>query len=145
MTGFMTRWVVCEEHRVDAADVDTEGRIRHESVERWVDAACRAYLDCCDQLRQRGSAGFVLRSRIAHELDPARLGSPDSVVVSATATEVRPDSFIVAVRVRGAFDGAVDAACEVFVEDPATGERSEIGREIRDELIALEHAARHFN
>jgi hypothetical protein len=33
----------------------------------------------------------------------------------------------------------------VSLEDPATGEAREIGDDIRDELIALEHAAAHYN
>jgi hypothetical protein len=31
------------------------------------------------------------------------------------------------------------------LEDPVTGEARELGDEIRDELIALEHSAAHFN
>jgi hypothetical protein len=31
------------------------------------------------------------------------------------------------------------------LEDPVTGEARDLGDEIRDELIALEHGAQHYN
>jgi acyl-CoA thioesterase FadM len=42
-------------------------------------------------------------------------------------------------------DGAVDVSCIVRLVDPSTGEPRELGTEVRDELIALEHAAEHYN
>jgi hypothetical protein len=33
----------------------------------------------------------------------------------------------------------------VRLEDPITGDAQPLGDEIRDELIALAHAARHYN
>jgi hypothetical protein len=41
-------------------------------------------------------------------------------------------------------DDAINAACEVSLEEPETGEAPELGDDIRDELIALEHAASHI-
>ena len=69
-------------------------------------------------------------------------------MVTATATEVLPTSFVVAVRVRprwGDDDHPLDVRCSVRLEDPTTGDAQQIGDQIRDELIALEHAARHYN
>ncbi len=70
------------------------------------------------------------------------------VVISATATEVFPDSFVVALRIRALgtdTDTPVNLACTVRLVDPATGEARPIDDAVRAELIALEHAARHFN
>jgi acyl-CoA thioesterase FadM len=70
------------------------------------------------------------------------------VAVSAGAREVGRSSFTIAVRLRaagGAADVAVNAACVISLEDPATGEAHELGDEVRDELIALEQSAVHFN
>jgi hypothetical protein len=39
----------------------------------------------------------------------------------------------------------VDVTCIVRLVDPTTGEPRELGAEVRDELIALEHAAEHYN
>jgi hypothetical protein len=89
-----------------------------------------------------------VRSRMNVVPDAAGLGRPQSVVVSAGATEVRPSSFTVAVRMRSMGDdgdgGVLNVACEISLEDQA-GDAHEIGAHVRDELIALAHAARHFN
>jgi hypothetical protein len=39
----------------------------------------------------------------------------------------------------------VNATCVMRLVDPAAGEPRELGDEVRDELIALEHAAEHYN
>jgi hypothetical protein len=54
---------------------------------------------------------------------------------------------VASVRVRptgGTRDVAVNVSCEVTLENRA-GNAVELGAEIRDELIALEHAASRFN
>jgi hypothetical protein len=60
---------------------------------------------------------------------------------------VRPTSFTIAVRVRtgGEDDVAVNTSCAVALEDPEAGTARDLGTDVRDELIALEHAAAHFN
>ena len=55
---------------------------------------------------------------------------------------------VVAVRRRplgGERDLAVDVWCDVQLEDPATGEPGELDFAVRDELISIGHAARHYN
>lgn len=142
----MTRWVVLEEHAVGAADLDGDGVIRDEALERWVSAVCNSFLDRCAVLQQQcAESGLALRSEIDGPLDGSRLGRTDTVAVSGSATEVLPDSFTIAVRVRGTHETAVNATCVVSLEETATGTRREIGDDIRDELIALAHAARYFN
>ena len=137
------------EYAVGADDVDADGNVLDEVLARWVDDACAAYLDRCralDEMRERG--GLVPRSRVTALPPGARLGHPSAVAVSAGAREVRPSSFTIAVRLRtagGTTDAAVNVACVVSLEDPAAGEAREIGDDIRDELIALEHAAEHYN
>jgi acyl-CoA thioesterase FadM len=149
MTGIVSKWVVLREHTVSADDVDADGDVCDEVVARWVEEASTAYLDRCRVLRElQGRDGLRLRSRVGAFPPGARLGRPAAVAVSAGAREVRRGSFTIAVRLRssgGSEDVAVNTACVVSLEDPVTGEARELGDEIRDELIALEHAAAHFN
>jgi acyl-CoA thioesterase FadM len=96
------------------------------------------------ELQER--SGLELRARTHQAPAPERFGRPTEVIVGAGATEIRPTSFTIAFRLRptdGDGDDAINAACEVSLEDPATGEPIEFGSEVRDELIALEHAAAH--
>jgi acyl-CoA thioesterase FadM len=146
VSGISTRWVVLDQYPVTAAELDDEGRISDAAVERWVAAARDAYLDRCELLRHPGP-GIALRSRTVTHPPAAALGGPDMVAVSASAAEVRPTSFTISVRVRpGGDEGApLNVTCVIRLEDEATGEARPLGEEIRDELIALEHAAQHFN
>jgi hypothetical protein len=41
-------------------------------------------------------------------------------------------------------DTAINLTCAVSLADPETGEACDLGDDIRDELIALEHAASHI-
>ena len=146
MSGFMTRWVVLEEHVVDDADRDADGTIHNTALERWVCAICDSFLDRCAVLQKHcAEAKLALRTEITGPRAGFRLGRPDTVVVSASAAEVHPDSFTIAVRVRGTHETVVNTTCVVSLEAPATGSRNEISDDIRDELIALAHAAKHFN
>jgi hypothetical protein len=149
MTGIVSKWVVLREHAVGAEDVDADNNLLDEVLARWVDDVGAAYLERCRVLSEmRNRDGLVLRSRVGPLPAGARLGRPSAVAVSAGAREVRPNSFTIAVRLRaagGATDVAVNVACVVSLEDPATGEARELGDDIRDELIALEHAAEHYN
>ena len=148
MTGFVSKWVVRREHSVGTADVDADGDVRDGVMARWVDDACVAYLEQCHVLADAARRdGLVVRSRVGALPSGARLGRPSAVAVSASAREVRASSFTIAVRVRtgGENDVAVNASCVVSLEDPGTGTARELGTHVRDELIALEHAAAHFN
>jgi len=91
-------------------------------------------------------SGLELRARVHHAPAPEQFGQPAEVIVGAGATEIRPTSFTIALRLRptgGDGDAAVNVAYEVSLEDPQTGEACELGTDVRDELIALEHAASH--
>jgi hypothetical protein len=148
MNGIMSRWPVLVDHPVTQEDLDDDGAIRDEVVERWIATACSAYLDRCVVLRE-----FLERSglqlRRTTELPSRRLlGRPASVITSAGATEVHPKAFMIAVRLRpvgGDPETPLNPTCEVRLEDPGTGEVALLTDDIRDELIALAHAAEHFN
>jgi hypothetical protein len=148
MSSLTTRWSVLQEHEVGAADRDAAGAIHDAAVRHWVAAVCAAYLDQCPSLPARAAAGTArLREELLQVPSGATLGRPATVLVSASATEVLPTAFVLAVRVRpvGGDDGVTgNARCVVRIED-RSGTALPIETAVRDELIALEHAARHFN
>jgi acyl-CoA thioesterase FadM len=148
-SAFMSRWPVLQEHPVTAEDLDADGVVRDESVARWVAAARSAYLDRCVALRRRREgSGLELRDRTAALPPGGSLGRPAAVVVTAGVREVWPSSFAIAVRLRpvgGDREVAVNATCIMRLADPTIGEPRELGDEVRDELIALEHSAEHYN
>ena len=143
-----TKWSVVQAHTASAEDLDAHGAVLTEVIDRWIDDACRAYLAQCtvlDEMRARDALELECR----HDaIAPGALaGGPTSVVVSATATEVWPDAFAISVRIRprdGSSERPLNVASEVRLRD-ATGTPVALGNEVRDELIALEHAARHYN
>jgi acyl-CoA thioesterase FadM len=144
MSGFMSRWVVLQEHAVVPDDLDGDGFIHRSVVERWVAGATAAYLDRCGSTVEPTVAGLALRASRVNLPPTPRLRGSDGVAVSASATELRPTSFTVACRVRSP-EAVVNATCAVSLEDPRTGEAQELGDRIRDELIRLEQGAQHFN
>jgi hypothetical protein len=145
--------VVLQEQAVGPADRTADGGIEPAAVRRWIDAACEAYLERCPALhRAAADAGLALARRISRLPDAGLLGHPESVAVSASAAEFRPASVGLSVRMRaldpdddGGHEVSLNATVQVTLTDPATGEPAELGTGIRDELIALEHAAQHFN
>lgn len=69
-------------------------------------------------------------------------------MVTIGTTEIFATSFVVALRLRpiyGDSDDPLDITRVVQLVDPIDGGARAITEAIRDELIALEHAARHFN
>jgi acyl-CoA thioesterase FadM len=147
-SAFVSRWPVLQEHPVTAGDLDAAGVVRDERVAQWVAAARSAYRRRCAALRMRQASGLELHDRVAPLPPGAALGRPAAVVVTTGVREVWPSSFALAVRLRpvdGDRDRAVDVGCIVRLVDPSTGEPRELGAEVRDELIALEHAAEHYN
>jgi acyl-CoA thioesterase FadM len=149
MSAFLSRWPVLQEHQVTAGDLDAGGVVGDRSVARWVADARSAYCARCAALRRRlEDAGLELEVQSATLPPGASLGRPATVLVTAGVREVWPSAFAIAVRLRpldGDRDTAVNATCVMRLVDPAAGEPRELGDEVRDELIALEHAAEHFN
>jgi len=148
-SSFVSRWVVARKFEPGPADLDARGVLRDDVVQYWIDEVRDAYLEQCVVLRATvDQSGLETRYRLS--MPPvAAFGCPDTVVVSAGVTEVHPMSFTMALRLRsigqGEDDVAVNVSCVVSLEDPATGAASEIHDAIRDEMISLEHAARHYN
>jgi acyl-CoA thioesterase FadM len=129
---------------VAAADLDADGLVTGAALERWIVDACDAYLERCTVLRAfQEQAGLERKLRIGARPDASRLGDATAVLVSSRATEFLPDALTIAVRVRSA-DGVVDTTCTFQLHD-AAGSAAPLTDEIRDELIALEHAASHTN
>jgi acyl-CoA thioesterase FadM len=140
MSGIVSKWAVLHEHPVTPSDLDDTGTVRTDVVTTWLDAVRTAYLDRCPRLAELGrNADWDVRT-----VGPAAVtGSPDGVAVSATAAEVRPAAVTLSLRIRSA-DRTVDARSTIRLLD-AEGNAIELGNEVRDELIALEHAAEHYN
>lgn len=149
MSGIMSRWVVSQEHQVSPGDLESHGTVSDKAIEHWVESVRLAYLELCTLLRQTAEeSNLELVSRVTTLPRGSALGNPTDVLVTATAAEFRPDEFAISVRVRpsgGHRELPVNARCVIRIEDPTTGEAHELGNDIRDELIALEHSARHFN
>src|SRR5438128_998436 len=146
--SFASRWVVVRKFSVGPDDLDARGAVRAEAVDRWLAETRDAYLEKCVVLRElRERSRSELRARLHDAPELARFGRPTAVIVGAGATEIRPTSFTIAFRLRpidGDGDDAINAACEVSLEYPETGEPIELGNDIRDELFALEHEASHI-
>jgi acyl-CoA thioesterase FadM len=149
MSSFVSKWVVLQRHAVTADDFDAAGVLRDDVVVGWTDAVCSEYLECCPLLHETAErAGCVVHRETRAVPSGAQLGAPAEINVSAGATEIWPAEFAVEIRLRtygSADDVAFSASCTVSLVDPATGEAHELGDAVRDELIALAHAARHFN
>ena len=151
MSTFASKWPVLQEHRVTAGDADGDGVLRDDRVEQWIAAVVSAYLDECRLVQQTADDGALDIVRTNNGVPTgAALGRPDTVVISAGATEIYPTSFTVGLRIR-AFgrdsegDGLANATVVVQLVDRESGEPHPLGDDIRDELIALQHAARHAN
>jgi acyl-CoA thioesterase FadM len=149
MSSIVTKWVVLRHHDVSADDLDAAGVLRDDVVVCWVEASRDAYLDCCPVLRDTAAAtGYTVRCDLGSMPAGTEFDGVSSVSVSAGTTEFWPDAFTLAVRIRGygaADDTACNVECRVSLADPETGESCDLGDDVRDELIALAHAAQHYN
>jgi hypothetical protein len=144
-----TRWPVRAQFDVAPEHLDETGTLRNDVVTPWIDEVCRAYFERCPRVQTAVACdGVELRC------DPVRIpagalgGHPEAVAISVGASEFRPDSFTLAVRIRpggGDDDRPVNIARDVSIVDTSTGAPQPLGNDIRDELIALAHAAQYFN
>jgi len=145
MGPMVSRWVVSLSVDVTAGDIDAAGRCRPAAVDRWIGMAVEAYLADCRSLVDDHPGASPVWAVIGDPADPAGLGRVTGVELLATATEVLPSSFVVAVRIwpdAAAEARHLDARCSVRLVDEVTGATLPIDRAFRDKLIALEHAAR---
>ena len=131
-SDIVSRWPVRISVPITEGDLDADGRLTNDAVERCFAAGRAVYFEGCstidvDELHIRGSAvvtGTPLR------------GS-DAVTISVNVIEVFPDRFTMAARLRPADrEGvAADARCSLAL---AAGE---VSTATRDEFIARAHAA----
>ena len=142
--NFVSRWVVGSHLAVESGDLDADGTVRRAAIERWVHDQCAAYVERCSTLRRDGSS---MRTTITSFPDAPVTGSPARVIASAGATELLPAAVVVAVRMRftgGHEDQVVNVRCELALQSD-DGSAEPLGTDVRDELIALEHAATFTN
>ena len=149
MGGVLTRWSVGQDRDVSPEDRGPDGTVTPQALGGWVDAAVQAYLDQCGSLqRQAVDGGLTLTRQPGRLPKSSLLGEPTDVLVTASATEVRPAEFVISIRIRpfgGDMDLPLNVTCLVFLEDPYSGDKAALDTAVRDELIALEHAAHHMN
>jgi hypothetical protein len=122
------------------------------TIDRVFAHARTAYLDRCPML-----AAFLGEeaAEVRVATDPTGTVTPDAVLesdgalVGVSVVEVRRSSFDIAGRIRPTHDGEGEGSAEpvnlrrtMVVERTATGERLTIPREVRNEFIALQLAAR---
>ena len=142
----LTRWGL-----VFAVEAEPAGDVRSLLTIESVFARARAaYLDRCAVLAAfLGEEAAEVRVAGGQPWSPAATGdlAADGALVGVSVVEVRPSSFDMAVRIRptGGDDGdaePVNLRRTLVVERTATGERLGIPREVRNEFIALQLAAR---
>jgi hypothetical protein len=146
--GVLSRWLVSTDYSVEPEHRRPDGLITDGSLRGWAEAAVESYLDRCPLVRARVEAERLRLSRQFRRIPSASgLGRATAVLVTATAIEFLPSEFVVAVRVRpsgGETETPMNLSCVIRLED-AADEPVELGTAVRDELIALEHTATHFN
>jgi hypothetical protein len=149
MGGVLTRWSIGHDRTVSPEDCGPDGLVTPQTLGAWVDAAVQTYLDQCGALQRQAVNSALTLTRQPGRLPKASLlGQPTDVLVTASATEVRPAEFVISIRVRpfgGDMDLPLNVTCLVFLEDPYSADKAPLDTAVRDELIALEHAAHHMN
>src|SRR5690242_10453562 len=99
--GMATRWPVRAQFDVAPVHLDETGTLRHDVVTAWVDDVCGAYFDRCPAfVAAAATDGVELRCEPVRIPAGALGGNPEAVAISVGASEFRPDSFTVAVRIR---------------------------------------------
>jgi acyl-CoA thioesterase FadM len=131
----MTRWPIRLSLPLDPTDRDEEGELTDAGVSRLFGIARNAYFARCTKF---DSSATEIGPLSVQRREPRATGA--KVTISVGVTEVFPDNFTMAARIRLAEGGGVaaDAQCSVSI---ATG----VTDAIRDELIALAHGASHFH
>lgn len=135
MSSIVTRWPVLVSLPVGEDDRDGNGRLTVACVERLFARAREVYVGTCRTLD--GREVTVLDVVVAAGPALVEVGEAS---VSVSVVEVFDDRFTMHARVRPAEgDGiAAEARADVFPGGAVT-------REIRDELIAHAHSARHYH
>jgi acyl-CoA thioesterase FadM len=121
---------------------------RLESASRWFAQGRDAFFKRCPRLAAFLRAEKALLQVTAEQVGPiAPASCAGGLMVGVSVIEVRPSSFDMGVRIRPAGEDAGQPAngrCTMVIQRRATGERIPIPREIRDEFIATQLAAREL-
>ena len=135
MSEILSRWPVVVSLPVGADDRDGDGMLTEDAVGRLFAQARTAYFDEC---RTVDAADVVLR---ATQVIPGDVAVGDAgVTVSVSIVEVFDDRFTMEARFRPA-NGPGIAAMARSSMSPG----GEVSKAMRDEFIALAHAARHMH
>jgi hypothetical protein len=132
-SAMVSKWPVLLYLPVGSEDRDEEGRLTGEACARMFAAGRAEYFDLCRTID--GGAVTVLEAPA-----PRRTAAvDDQVSMSVNVVELFPDRFTMTARIRPA-EGegiAADVVCTVSA--------GEVTDEVRDELIAMAHGARHWH
>lgn len=133
-----TRWPVVVSLAVTPADRDADGRLTEPAIERLFGEGRAVYFDECSTID--GSTVEVRKTT----MQPGRARVSDvGVTVAVAVVEVLPDTFTMTARMRpdGPTDGDGIAATAWCSVSPGGA----VSTAMRDELIAMAHAAKHLH
>jgi hypothetical protein len=133
----VSSWPVLLTLPLAAGEFDGDGVLTDAAIERAVDAASAEYFEQCTTFDAANSAAGELEVRRGSATVDA---TTPNLSVSAGVVEVYPERFVLAARIRADGDDGVVADVQRSVS-PAGG----VSDQVRDELIALAHAARHWH
>jgi len=134
MSDIVSRWPVRLTLPLERDDRDGDDRLTEAAVERVFAIAADAYFDRCDTV---GAGRVVIAERVTVVGVPV---AGDQVTISVGVIEIYPDEFTMEARVRPAEGEGVAARAKYrYKVDGGVGEP------MRDEFIALAHAARYTN
>jgi hypothetical protein len=132
MSSIVSRWPIASRATLAHSDIDEDGRVTIEAVERIFAGVRDAYF--LESPTVDGAAASAMLTSLRQSEPFDRVETP--VTAAVGVTEIFPESFTMALRIRPhSGSGAVDARATVTIGEPVTDA-------LRDELIAREHAAR---
>jgi methionine aminopeptidase len=132
-SAMVSKWPVLLFLPVASGDRDEEGRLTEAACERMFAAGRAEYFAECRTID--GDAVEIVGAPAPRRTAPVG----DEVSISVNVAELFPDRFTMTARIRpAAGDGiAADAVCTVSA--------GEVTVAVRDELIAMAHAAPHWH
>jgi hypothetical protein len=128
-----TRWPVVVPLPVEPGDRDDDGRLTAAGVERLFTRASAEYFALCTTIV---ASPELRRCAVA----PGTVPVGAEVTVSVGVVEIYPESFDMDVRIRPAERDGIAASGRCSLA-PVGG----VSESMRDEFIALAHAARHMH
>jgi acyl-CoA thioesterase FadM len=134
MVGMLSRWPVVIPVSVGAGDRGEDGVLTEAAIMKMFEQARAVYLDGCGTVH----ASDVEIAQAAVQRGPA--AASDEITISVSVVEVYDDHFTMNARLRSDDGGEIAGAarCSLTTGSPVT-------REMRDEFIAIAHAAQHYH